>query len=129
MIYQIGRSDVRPGFRGGRVRVEQRLDGTVAVRFGNHYLSVKACQPQPKIAKVALLKLEKGLRTKALRAKAAASWMKHFDLQKSPPLWAIVTSEQAGVRGGVVRGGRHVFGGGLTSAAPKAKRNFLLCSE
>ena len=32
-IYQIARGDIRPGLRGGRVRVEQRLDGSVAVKF------------------------------------------------------------------------------------------------
>src|SRR5256885_14425185 len=30
-IYQIARGDIRAGLRGGRVRVEQRLDGGLAV--------------------------------------------------------------------------------------------------
>ena len=47
-IYQMGRSDIRPGLRGGRVRVEQRLDGSLAVQFRQRYVSVTECQPQPK---------------------------------------------------------------------------------
>jgi hypothetical protein len=96
-IYQIGRSDVRAGLRGGRVRVEQRLDGSVAVRFGKQYLSVTECQPQPKAAKIAPPK-PRGV--KSSQSRAASSWMKGFDVSKSPPLWAIVESEKAGVQRG-----------------------------
>ena len=46
--YQILRADVRTGLRGGNVRMEQRLDGTLAVRFQDHYLRFTECQPQPK---------------------------------------------------------------------------------
>jgi len=47
-LYQIAREDVRPGLRGGNVRVEARLDGSVAVRFQDRYLSVSVCEPRPK---------------------------------------------------------------------------------
>jgi hypothetical protein len=47
-LYQIARQDVRPGLRGGNVRVEARLDGSLAVRFQNRYLGVSVCQPRPK---------------------------------------------------------------------------------
>ena len=47
-IYQIGRDDIRPGLRGGRVRVEQRLDGGMAVKLRQYGLSVAECQPRPK---------------------------------------------------------------------------------
>jgi len=39
-IYQIARTDVQTGLRGSAVRVEQRLDATIAVRFHDRYLSV-----------------------------------------------------------------------------------------
>jgi hypothetical protein len=45
--YQIARQDVRTGLRGGVVHVETRLDGTMAVRFGQRYLSVAECPPSP----------------------------------------------------------------------------------
>ena len=32
---------VYPGERGGRVVIEERLDGTMAIRFGKHYLEYK----------------------------------------------------------------------------------------
>jgi hypothetical protein len=47
-MYQIARSDVTPGLRGGVVRVELRLDGSVHVRFQEKYLSIEECQPQLK---------------------------------------------------------------------------------
>ena len=47
-IYQIARADVRPGMRGAAVRVEQRLDGTTAVRFQNCYLSIALREPSVK---------------------------------------------------------------------------------
>jgi transposase len=93
-IYQIGRSDIQAGLRGSRVRVEQRLDGSLAVRFGQHYVSVSECQPQPKV-KIAPPQPRV---VKSGRAKVASRWMKGFDLKKSPPLWAIVKAEKAGVQ-------------------------------
>lgn len=47
-IFQIARNDVRAGLRGSIVRVEQRLDGTLAARFRDQYLSFTQCQPQSK---------------------------------------------------------------------------------
>jgi hypothetical protein len=49
-IYQIAREHVRAGLRGANVRVEARLDGSIAVRFGHQYLRISVCQPQPKLA-------------------------------------------------------------------------------
>ena len=48
-LYQIARTDIRAGLRGSPVRVEARLDGSLAVRFRDRYLSVLPCprQPQP----------------------------------------------------------------------------------
>jgi len=103
-IYQMGRSDIRPGLRGGRVRVEQRLDGSLAVQFRQRYVSVTECQPQPKAltppkpTPTAKIRAVKTASAKTPRTQARSEWMKNFDLQKSPPLWAIVTEEKAGVR-------------------------------
>ena len=52
-LYQIARADVCAGLRGGTVRVEKRLDGTLAVRFQDRYLTVLECAPQPKAVAVA----------------------------------------------------------------------------
>jgi transposase len=92
-IYQMGRSEIRPGLRGGRVRVEQRLDGSLALQFRQRYLGVTECQPQPKATPP-----PKSRAVKLSRNRIASDWMKNFDLRKSPPVWAIVNSEKAGVR-------------------------------
>ena len=47
-IYQIARRDIRPGLREGSVRVEKRLDGSLAVRFRDRYLTVAECVPPPR---------------------------------------------------------------------------------
>jgi transposase len=49
-LYQIASEQVRAGLRGAQVRVEERLDGSLAVRFQGHYLRFRECQPQPKVA-------------------------------------------------------------------------------
>ncbi len=47
-LYQIARTDIRTGLRGANVRIESRLDGSLKVRFQQHYLSVSQCVAQPK---------------------------------------------------------------------------------
>jgi len=47
-IYRIGRTDVRPGLRGGNVRIEVRFGGSVHARFQERYLAIEECQPQPR---------------------------------------------------------------------------------
>ena len=101
--YQIARAAVRPGMRGARVRVEKRLDGSVAVRFRQHYLAVTVCEPRPSPTETV---------RPARRSRKPASeapphhWMKGFDLQQGKPIWAIMRNEQGGQPGnatGVLR--------------------------
>ena len=47
-LYQIARTDVAAGLRGGTVRLEKRLDGTLWVRFRDRYLTVNECAARPK---------------------------------------------------------------------------------
>jgi len=47
-FYQIQRDSICAGLRGALVRVERRLDGTLAVRFRDRYLAVTACVVRPK---------------------------------------------------------------------------------
>jgi predicted DNA-binding protein (UPF0251 family) len=94
--YQIARPSIRPGMRGARVRVEKRLDGSVAVRFRQHYLAVTVCEPRPSPTETV---------RPARRSRQPASdssphrWMKGFDLQQSKPIWAILRNEQGGQPG------------------------------
>jgi hypothetical protein len=82
-LYQIERQAVTTGLRRAHVRVEQRLDGSLAVRHGERYLPVKECAvaDQPKAARP--VKAEKTHRG----ARRGSDWNKNFDLQKAPKIW------------------------------------------
>lgn len=45
--YQIARTSMRDGLRANQVRVEARLDGSIAVRFQGDYLDVTRCGTEP----------------------------------------------------------------------------------
>jgi transposase len=77
-LYQIQRSEVRAGLRAGQVRVEQRLDGTLAVRFRDRYLTVTECAPRPKAAPV---KPASPRTRQTVRRKS--DWMKNFHVGKN----------------------------------------------
>ena len=81
-IYQIARQDVCTGLRGASVRVEERRDGSVAVRFRDRYLSIAECAPRPKVASAKPAKT----RPRAKLAKPS-QWSKNFDLKKGPKVW------------------------------------------
>jgi len=44
-IYAIQRADSSTGLRGAAVRVEKRRDGSLAIRFRDHYLRYELCEP------------------------------------------------------------------------------------
>ncbi len=98
-VYQIAPRDIRPGLRGGRVRVEQRLDGSMAVKFRQYSLRVTACQPQPRTPLP-----PKRVSAPKTGPKVVHNWMKDFHLHKSPPMGVILP--------GATRGGSPTFFGG-----------------
>lgn len=49
-LYRIAREHIRAGLRGANVRIETRLDGSLRVRFEQHYLAVSLCETRPKVA-------------------------------------------------------------------------------
>jgi Integrase core domain len=82
-LYQIERQAVTTGLRGANVRVEQRLDGSLAVRHGERYLPVQECAEaeKPKGARP-------GKAPKTHRGGGRSSdWNQNFDLKKAPKLW------------------------------------------
>jgi transposase len=82
-LYQIERQAVVSGLRGANVRVEQRLDGSLAVRHGERYLPVEECAvaDKPNAARPAKA-------AKTHRAGGRGSdWDKNFDLKKAPKIW------------------------------------------
>jgi len=94
--YRISRKDIRAGMRGGDVRIEMRLDGSMAVRFGGRYVSVIACDPRPKVTKP---KATAGHARKPATPRAKSRWMENFSLT-SPEKTALRTIGSASqVRG------------------------------
>jgi hypothetical protein len=90
-LYQIERQAVVSGLCKANVRVEKRLDGSIAVRFGERYLPVSRCAAAAK--------------TKATPAKSAAprhrrnrqrgsDWDKNFDLKKGPKIWQVAEAPE-----------------------------------
>jgi transcriptional regulator with XRE-family HTH domain len=83
-LYQIARQAVTTGLRGANVRVELRLDGSLAVRHGERYLPVEECIEADK---------PKGSRPVKKTAKTSGAgrqrsqWNKNFDMKKAPKIW------------------------------------------
>jgi transposase-like protein len=93
-LYQIERQAVTTGLRRANVRVEERLDGSLAVRHGERYLAVKECAAadKPKAARPAKA-------AKTHRASGRSSdWNKNFDLKKAPKIWQ--AAQESGHRRG-----------------------------
>ena len=90
--YQIIRKDIRPGLRGARVRVEERRDQTVWVRFRDTYLNLEVCDPRVRPAPVAPPPRErKAAKTSTERQRS--NWMEGFNLRKSLPVWKVIRQE------------------------------------
>jgi transposase len=80
--YRIDRRDVKPGLRGSAVRVEQRWDGTIAMRSGARYLRIQACEkPEPAQAKKPPARAKR-----ASNAGGRSRWMKNFFQRPAMPL-------------------------------------------
>lgn len=84
-LYQIDKRDVCVGMRKGWVRVEERLDGTVALRFQQRYVRVRRCAP-PLPETAAPEKLEAEPPQPARKPKRKNDWMKNFSVRSGPPL-------------------------------------------
>jgi transposase InsO family protein len=91
-FYQIERRVVTTGLRGADVRVEQRLDGSMAVRFGERYLPVAECAAAPKAKSSSPVKPAKAPRS----GRRSSDWNKNFDLKKGPKIWQ--AAESSGCR-------------------------------
>jgi hypothetical protein len=93
-LYQIERQAVTTGLRRANVRVEERLDGSLAVRHGERYLPVKECivAAKPKAARPV-----KAAKTRRTRGRGS-DWDKNFDLKKGPKVWQ--AAQESGHRRG-----------------------------
>jgi hypothetical protein len=79
-IYQIDRRDIRVGMRKATVRVEERLDGTIAVRFRDEYVRVRHCESPVR----ELAPREKAAAGPPRPAQRKSAWMKNFSIRSGP---------------------------------------------
>ena len=84
-FYRIDSRDVRSRLRKATVRVEARLDGSIAVRFADRYLRVELC-PQPEPAPAGTLETTPSKQRKPSNAKGKSRWMQGFWDRPAPPL-------------------------------------------
>ena len=84
-MYRIEPKAVVSGLRRANVRVEERLDGSLAVRFGERYLPVRECAIPEKAQARSSSKPAKTRR--AGEPPRKSDWNKNFDLKKGPKLW------------------------------------------
>jgi transposase len=82
-FYQIQRQAVATGLRGADVRVEQRLDGSLAVRHGERYLPVEECAVADKPKAARPVKAAK----RRPASRRGSDWNQNFDLKKGPKIW------------------------------------------
>jgi transposase len=82
-LYQIQRQAITTGLRGANVRVEQRLDGSLAVRHGERYLPVEECA----VAEKPKAPLQKPGPKRRSPARRGSDWDKNFNLKKGPKVW------------------------------------------
>jgi hypothetical protein len=82
-FYRILPPAIVSGLRGADVRVEARLDRSLAVRHGERYLPIEECDAPSKLKDVRPVKAIKTHRAGG----RGSDWNKNFDLKKSPKMW------------------------------------------
>ena len=84
-LYQIDRKDVRVGLRKAKLHVEERLDGTITVRFEGRYLGIRRCaQPSPQPRPLEPVATKQPCPTSEVKCKS--EWMKNFSIRTGPSL-------------------------------------------
>jgi transposase len=94
--WQIARDGIRAGLRGAEVRIEIRLDGSMAVRFRESYLTVSQCQPRPKVLSP---RVAAGGARKPAAPRAKSKWMQNFHLTSPEKTALSVSAVSPPVRG------------------------------
>lgn len=90
--YRILPRAVTPGLRGATVRVEQRLDGSLAVRHGERHLPIEECPKEEKKVKPAALPAQANDRQRSQPRSRGGDWNRNFGLKKAPKLWYAIAA-------------------------------------
>jgi hypothetical protein len=93
-LYQIEPQAIVSGLRGANVRVELRLDGALAVRYGEKHLPVTQCVPAEKKKKTPAAQAKPT--GKRRQPRRGSDWNKNFDLKKAPKVWQ--AAQESGCR-------------------------------
>lgn len=80
VVYRVNRESIVSGLRGATVR----LDGSLAVRHQERYLSCELCEPN---AVASIPVKAKSLLPARKSAGARSNWNETFDWKKAPPIW------------------------------------------
>jgi hypothetical protein len=86
--YQIAKSAIVARMRGTRLRVEQRLDGSLAVCWEGRYVEIAPCA-EPARGERHAVRQAKGAISAGER-KVNRAWMEGFWERPAPPLWAAI---------------------------------------
>jgi hypothetical protein len=93
-IYRIERADIGTGLRGAGVRVEQRRDGTVAIRFRDKYLRYQVCERAKPADRAAAPRTAK-TRKKGSHPGKQRVWMQDFMEKPGPSLGQAIAISNA----------------------------------
>jgi Integrase core domain len=86
--YQISRDSIAIGMKGQQVRVEARLDGSIAVRYNGAYLDVSRCAAKSSADNPQVQEVSKPVRKDHNRG-GRSKWMQNLDLQNQKPIWQL----------------------------------------
>ena len=84
--YVIDNGCICTGLRGGKVRLEWRLDGSIAMRFKDRYLTFKPCTEPFKTTATAKLQAAKNTSAQSAAPRRKSTWMKGFFDKPSPSM-------------------------------------------
>ena len=85
--YRLLSSPMPAGLRGATVRLEQRLDGSLAVRFRDRYLGVEECAVACKAAPVAAPPKPAQTRRRSVPSEASRRAMRNLLSKPTLPVW------------------------------------------
>jgi len=84
--YVINAGSISTGLRGGAIRVERRLNGTIAMRFQDRYLEFTLCVEPVRTTARARSKTVKDASTQRAAARQKSRWMDGFWKTPSPSI-------------------------------------------
>lgn len=86
--YQIRKCSIVPRMRGSPMRVEVRLDGTMAARWEGKYVEIAVCPARPPAEPRRSAQRNRSARSAARPVNRA--WMEEFWKKPSPPTWRAI---------------------------------------